>query len=197
MVFREPPVVEPAPEGSEYVRWVQSSLNQIMGLRLPVDGIMGPETRSAIRSFQARHGLSVDGIVGPETERAIMTARTGQPPGPEGPPPPEPGVSQPPGPGDSQPSEPSDSQPPGPEDSQPLEPGEFAAFGTYEAWEGEVSRRSPEYVRWVQQSLNQIMRLRLAADGVLRPQTRSAVRSFQQRQGLTADGIVGPAPNKR
>ena len=31
-------------------------------------------------------------------------------------------------------------------------------------WEGEVSRTSPEYIRWVQQSLNQIMGLQLAVD---------------------------------
>ena len=64
---------------SEYVRWVQSSLNQIMALRLPVDGVMEPETRSAIRSFQERQGLPVDGIVGPDTERALLAVRGGQP----------------------------------------------------------------------------------------------------------------------
>ncbi|MGH8499966.1 MAG: hypothetical protein ACRERV_14345, partial [Methylococcales bacterium] len=41
----------PAPRcpqhGSEYVRWVQSALNQIMNLRLPVTGIMNAATRSA------------------------------------------------------------------------------------------------------------------------------------------------------
>ncbi|MGH9845906.1 MAG: hypothetical protein ACREEM_44950, partial [Blastocatellia bacterium] len=29
---QEPAIVEPAPEGSEYVRWVQDSLNRILGL---------------------------------------------------------------------------------------------------------------------------------------------------------------------
>ena len=29
------------PEGSEYVRWVQSSVNALLGLRLPLDGLMG------------------------------------------------------------------------------------------------------------------------------------------------------------
>jgi len=64
---------------SEYVCWVQSSLNQIMDLRLAVDGVMEPETRSAIRSFQERQGLPVDGIVGPDTERALLAVRGGQP----------------------------------------------------------------------------------------------------------------------
>ena len=64
--------------GSEYVRWVQSSLNQIMNLRLSVDGVMSRETRSAIRSFQERQGLLADGIVGPDTERALIKARRSQ-----------------------------------------------------------------------------------------------------------------------
>ncbi len=82
-VVDEPPGVVPAPEpeGSEYVRWVQNTLNQVMSLRLPVDGIMGPETRSAIRSFQQRQGLSADGIFGPSTEAALIAASGDQPPG--------------------------------------------------------------------------------------------------------------------
>jgi len=86
-----------------------------MGLRLPVNGIMGPETRSAIRSFQERQRLPADGIVGPDTERAIIAARAGQTTGTGG----------------KQPTGPSNSQPTGPKDSQPPEPGEFEAFDTY------------------------------------------------------------------
>jgi hypothetical protein len=40
--------------------------------------------------------------------------------------------------------------------------------------------------------LNKILGLRLAVDGITGAQTRSAIRSFQQRSGLPADGIVGP-----
>jgi outer membrane protein OmpA-like peptidoglycan-associated protein len=64
----------------EYVRWVQSSLNRIVGLRLVVDGIMAPVTRSAIRSFQQRQGLTTDGAVGPQTERALIQAGASPPP---------------------------------------------------------------------------------------------------------------------
>ena len=60
-----------------------------------------------------------------------------------------------------------------------------------ETWQGEVSRKSADYVRWVQRSLNQILGLRLAVDGIIGRQTRSAVRSFQQQRGLKVDGIVG------
>jgi hypothetical protein len=33
--------------GTDFVRWVQSSLNEVLGLRLPVTGIMNTATRSA------------------------------------------------------------------------------------------------------------------------------------------------------
>jgi outer membrane protein OmpA-like peptidoglycan-associated protein len=56
---------------SKYIKWIQASLNQILGLNLAVNGIMETNTRSAIRSFQQQNGLSVDGIVGPITEKAI------------------------------------------------------------------------------------------------------------------------------
>jgi len=67
-----------------------------------------------------------------------------------------------------------------------IEPFEFEA-----ELEGEVNRKSRDYIKWVQQSLNQIMGLRLDVDGIVGTQTRSAIRSFQKSQGLEVDGIVG------
>jgi phosphatidylserine/phosphatidylglycerophosphate/cardiolipin synthase-like enzyme len=61
----------------DYIRWVQQSLNQIMGLKLAVDGIMGAQTRSAVRSFQQKRGLKPDGIVGTQTEAALKVASAG------------------------------------------------------------------------------------------------------------------------
>ena len=86
----EPPPAEPLPAGSEHMRWVQSALNDVLGLRLPVHGIAGAATRSAIRSFQQREGLPADGVVGPDTECALLAARRGMSPqqfapGPAGP----------------------------------------------------------------------------------------------------------------
>ncbi len=43
----------------------------------PVDGIAGPQTKRAVRAFQARRGLVVDGIAGPRTRRAL--GRLGRP----------------------------------------------------------------------------------------------------------------------
>jgi hypothetical protein len=69
---------------SDYVRWVQQSLNRILGLQLLVDGDAGVKTRSAIRSFQTQRGLVADGIVGSKTEAALLAAGAGPAPGGSG-----------------------------------------------------------------------------------------------------------------
>lgn len=58
----------------EYLRWVQRALNDVLGLRLPLNGGDGPPTRSAVRGFQARYGLPITGIVGTDTEDALKAA---------------------------------------------------------------------------------------------------------------------------
>jgi hypothetical protein len=68
-------------EESGRVRWLQTRLNQVLGLRLPVTGVLDPPTRSATRSFQKKHGLQADGAVGRETawtinEIAVRVGRT-------------------------------------------------------------------------------------------------------------------------
>jgi Putative peptidoglycan binding domain len=77
-VAPEPYPAEPAPTPSEYIRWVQSALNDVLGLQLPVHGIADSATRSAINNFQQSQGLPVDGVVGPDTERALLAARSGR-----------------------------------------------------------------------------------------------------------------------
>jgi hypothetical protein len=77
-----------SPAASEYVRWVQTMLNQALNLQLPVDGVMRVQTRSAIRGFQQKNGLSVTGIVGPDTERALQSVGVPESPAPAEPPPP-------------------------------------------------------------------------------------------------------------
>lgn len=57
--------------------------------------------------------------------------------------------------------------------------------------ESEVNRNSPGFVRWVQDSLNKILRLKLSVDGKMGSATRSAIRDFQKRRGLVVDGAVG------
>lgn len=48
------------------VRWVQYAL-KMWGADIIVDGIFGPKTDAAVRTYQAANGLKVDGIVGPKT----------------------------------------------------------------------------------------------------------------------------------
>lgn len=57
--------------GDPNVRWLQNALNHVLGIRLASDGIAGPATRSAVRSFQERYGLPVDGIAGPQTRARL------------------------------------------------------------------------------------------------------------------------------
>ena len=73
-IASEPYSSEPEPSGSERTRWVQDCLNQATGTQLPVTGIMGRETRSAVRNFQRQQGLRANGIVGPDTEDALKAA---------------------------------------------------------------------------------------------------------------------------
>jgi peptidoglycan hydrolase-like protein with peptidoglycan-binding domain len=106
----EPYPAAPLAAGSEYMRWVQSALNDVLGLRLPVNGIADPATRSAIRSFQQREGLPVDGVVGPDMERALLAARSGGSARAGVRMPPEPGIGQS-GPAMIEPAEPAPTTP--------------------------------------------------------------------------------------
>jgi hypothetical protein len=55
---------------------VQYFLNRILNQNLPVDGVMSPATRTAVRHFQQRYGLPITGYVGPDTQQALV-ATTG------------------------------------------------------------------------------------------------------------------------
>jgi hypothetical protein len=73
--IREPVTAAPVEQRSEYVRWVQISLNQVLGLRLPITGVMNAAARSALRTFQGQQNLPADGIAGPETRKALIAAK--------------------------------------------------------------------------------------------------------------------------
>ena len=66
----------------------QSDLNHLgykgtNGKPLAVDGVIGPQTKSAIEAFQKDHGLAVDGVVGPKTLKALEEAKVKQQAAPE------------------------------------------------------------------------------------------------------------------
>ena len=52
--------------GSE-VKTLQTMLNRVDNAKLTVDGIFGNGTKTAVRNYQKKKGLSVDGICGPKT----------------------------------------------------------------------------------------------------------------------------------
>lgn len=159
--------------GSEFVRWVQSTLNRVAGAGLPVDGAMAASTRRAVRAFQARRGLPVDGIVGPETEQALRAART------EGT-----GTAA------------GDEDEPQSEFGADFELDEMND-GEAEAFESPAPRRVLRSgsrgtdVSDLQRRLNAAGFDAGAVDGVFGTRTDRAVRAFQAARRLSADGVVG------
>ena len=64
-------VADSARAGAGNVAALQVALRALHYYRGTVDGVDGPMTRAAVRSFQRRHHLAVDGIAGPRTRRAL------------------------------------------------------------------------------------------------------------------------------
>jgi Peptidase family M23/Putative peptidoglycan binding domain len=60
-----------ASAGSAEVAALQVAMSAVGLYPHPIDGISGPWTQQAVRTFQARHGLTVDGISGPATRAAL------------------------------------------------------------------------------------------------------------------------------
>ena len=60
-----------AEKQKDQVRWLQTSLNTILGIDLQADGIYGEATRAAVKEFQIQYHLQIDGVAGPIT-RAKM-----------------------------------------------------------------------------------------------------------------------------
>ncbi|AXK44519.1 C40 family peptidase [Brachybacterium saurashtrense] len=76
-----PTVVTPSAvlDSTQKLRWgsrggavqdLQSALND-HGASLAVDGVFGPRTHAAVKSYQSANGLLVDGIVGPQTRGSL------------------------------------------------------------------------------------------------------------------------------
>lgn len=63
----------PAPERQEGedVQKAQAQLKELRFHNGAIDGVAGPNTRSALMRFQREHGLTPDGILGPATKREL------------------------------------------------------------------------------------------------------------------------------
>ncbi|MCW3069825.1 MAG: Peptidoglycan-binding domain 1 protein [Solirubrobacterales bacterium] len=169
-------------------------LQQALGA-VTVDGVFGPETEEAVRSFQSSKGLTADGVVGALTGAALrgtaavkaLASVSSE----------IPGEAPSTGEGAVVPAVLTTSSST-PQAAAPSATEAPSTTGTEEAPlqapssatdEPEASKeRSPAgAVARLQAALQ------LTADGEFGPQTEAAVRRLQARHGLTVDGTVGPA----
>jgi peptidoglycan hydrolase-like protein with peptidoglycan-binding domain len=70
------------PGGGPQVAWAQSCLAQVLGSWVVQDGIMGPATQGAIRTFQEQQQLPVTGVLDGPTMNALQAACRSQMPSP-------------------------------------------------------------------------------------------------------------------
>jgi peptidoglycan hydrolase-like protein with peptidoglycan-binding domain len=158
------PCVCPA-HGTEYVRWVQSALNQVASTNLTVTGVMTATTRNALRRFQSSKGLPVDGIAGPDVEQALRDAR-----------------------------QPADSGAPtealAPDQGEVYEFETLALEAPTSRPTLRLGSRGSA-VADLQRRLGAAGFSAGAADGIFGANTGAAVRAFQRARGLGTDGVAG------
>jgi peptidoglycan hydrolase-like protein with peptidoglycan-binding domain len=189
-------VLSSGSEGRQ-VQLLQKALGEIK-----VDGVFGPETEAAVRSFQASRGLSVDGVVGPLTSAALRSQSAGNAfiadvsstlPGTTS----LPVASETPATTTDATSTGSDavahlaSNTTGGAEAE-IEPAEAAAeaksiAAEKEAEEKHAAEAGANSVKQLQSALH------VTPDGDFGPETEAAVRRLQARHGLSVDGVVGPA----
>jgi peptidoglycan hydrolase-like protein with peptidoglycan-binding domain len=171
-----------------------------------VDGVFGPETEAAVRSFQASRGLTVDGVVGPATSAALRSVSAGNAfiadvssviPGT---------ASLPIASGGGTEASASTTTATTTQATQSSTkyatltvthlPTSVPSAGETEP-EAQASTGGTADASQEKSSTDAVKQLQIAlhlnADGDFGPETEAAVRALQARNGLTVDGIVGPA----
>jgi outer membrane protein OmpA-like peptidoglycan-associated protein len=157
----------------DYIRWVQQSLNKVLGLRLVVNGQMETQTRSAVRSFQQKRGLTVDGDVGPKTEAALVAV---------GAPPPELNILPQTSPAQAR---------------MPAAPVMTLAAPARSPGVPATAVNCPVDLAWIQSALRIILGVNISVDGEMGTQTHTALRTFQQKEGLPVTGNPDPQTVQR
>lgn len=202
-------------EGSEgrQVKLLQQALGGVT-----VDGVYGPETEAAVRSFQESRGLTVDGVVGAQTSAALRTQSAGNAfiadvsstlPGTASLP--TPGASSistsapatttgtatatetttPSSQGAAQ-TVSSTGGAQADAEGEAIEPAEAAAEAkNVEAEEKAQEKHTEETELGAVKQLQSA--LHVSPDGNFGPETEAAVRRLQARHGLSVDGVVGPS----
>jgi peptidoglycan hydrolase-like protein with peptidoglycan-binding domain len=167
-------------------------LQQALG-GITVDGVFGPETEEAVRSFQESREMTVDGVVGAQTAAALrgnaavkaLASVNSEIPGEA--PAPSQGAIVPAVLTTSTEPEAASQGATGAPSSTSEAPAAPASSAEAEAPASPKEPTPGAAVTRLQTALN------LPADGEFGPATEAAVRRLQARHGLNVDGVVGPA----
>ena len=170
----------------EEVKALQQKLIDLGYLEGTADGIFGNKTEKAVRRFQWKNGMSADGLAGKKTLAALNGAQGGEKaPAAETAAAAAPATAPTAAPAASPATAPAAAQATAPATAPAAPPAGVKNPSTlYNGCTGDA-------VKALQQKLIDLGYLGGTADGNFGDETEKAVRNFQQKNGLKADGLAG------